>query len=131
MNGCAGRPAVTRLERALEWGTDERAGMSGRTSSRNRAWWGCGALVLVLLLSACAAGANPEVTSGGSGAGFWLGLWHGFITPVTFVISLFRDDVNVYEVHNVVNWYDFGFVLGLATIFGASRGPSYAVRSAR
>jgi len=37
---------------------------------------------------------------GGSVAGFWLGLWHGLIAPITFVISLFSDNVNFYEVHN-------------------------------
>jgi hypothetical protein len=105
--------------------------MTGGTRSTRRIWRIGGALVLVLLLGSCAAGANPQITSGGSGAGFWLGLWHGFITPVTFIVSLFRDDVNVYEVRNVGNWYDLGFVLGLAAIFGAGRGPSYAVRSAR
>jgi hypothetical protein len=90
-----------------------------------------GALGLVLLLGSCAAGVNEATTSAGSGAGFWLGLWHGFITPVTFFISLFRDDVNIYEVRNNGNWYDFGFVLGLSAIFGAGRGSSYAGRSVR
>ena len=76
---------------------------------------------LALLLTACAPGANPElgtVPEGGDVAGFWLGLWHGFIAPVPFVISLFTDDVNLYEVHNNGNWYDFGFVLGAGILFG-------------
>jgi hypothetical protein len=42
-----------------------------------------------LLLSSCAAGANPSVGTGQEPAGFWLGLWHEIIFPVTFVISLF------------------------------------------
>ncbi|MFO7292435.1 MAG: hypothetical protein FWJ92_08805 [Actinomycetes bacterium] len=70
--------------------------------------------VAALVLAACAAGSNPEVSA--DGAGFWLGLWHGFISPVTFVISLFTDDVSLYEVHNNGNWYDFGFVLGAGII---------------
>jgi hypothetical protein len=82
-------------------------------------------VVLVLVLSACAPGANPEVgtavVEGGDPAGFWLGLWHGIIAPVTFVISLFVDTINVYEVHNSGNWYDFGFVLGAGILFGGSR----------
>jgi len=45
-------------------------------------------------------------------------LWHGLISCVTFVISLFSDNVNVYEVHNSGNWYDFGFMLGVSIIFG-------------
>ncbi|MDV7999947.1 hypothetical protein [Rhodococcus sp. IEGM 1408] len=73
-------------------------------------------LVVVLALGACAAGPNVDV--GAAGAGFWLGLWHGVILPVTFVISLFTDTVTVYEVSNNGNWYDFGFVLGLALFSG-------------
>jgi len=82
------------------------------------------AVVLVggmLLLAACAAGVNPEAgvsSPNGDVAGFWLGLWHGIIAPVTFVISLFTDNVNLYEVHNNGNWYDGGFVVGAGILFG-------------
>lgn len=81
------------------------------------------ALLMTLLLSACAAGPNPNVdvaASNGDIAGFWMGLWHGLIAPITFVISLFSDTVSVYEVHNNGNWYDFGFVFGLSMSFGGS-----------
>jgi hypothetical protein len=80
-----------------------------------------GLVGLVLVLAACAAGPNPAVGSasaGGDVAGFFAGLWHGFISPVTFIISLFTNDVSVYEVHNDGNWYDFGFVLGAGILFG-------------
>ncbi len=87
-------------------------------------------LALILLLSACAAGANPQAATpavDGTIAGFWLGLWHGVIAPVTFVISLLSDTVGVYEVHNNGAWYDLGFVLGLGFIVG---GGSTGVRGA-
>ncbi len=82
-------------------------------------------LIVVLVLSACSAGANPSVDIGaadGDIAGFWTGLWHGLIAPITFIISLFSDTVNVYEVHNNGNWYDFGFVLGAGILFGGGSG---------
>lgn len=81
------------------------------------------ALLIVFVLSACAAGENPNIGVApvdGDVAGFWLGLWHGLIAPVTFIISLFTDNVNVYEVHNNGNWYDFGFVFGVSMAFGGS-----------
>ena len=84
-------------------------------------------LVLALVLSACAAGANPGVDTAapdGDTAGFFLGLWHGVIAPVTFVISLFTDNVNFYEVHNNGNWYDFGFVLGAGIFLGGGGAGS-------
>ncbi len=84
------------------------------------------AVLLVLILGACSAGANPEVgtaAADGDTAGFFMGLWHGIIAPITFIISLFRDSVNIYEVHNSGNWYDFGFMFGLSiSLGGSSRG---------
>ncbi len=74
--------------------------------------------VVAIVLAACAPGENPTVALGDGGAGFWLGLWHGIIAPITFLISLFTDDVNIYEVANDGNWYDFGFVLGAGILFG-------------
>lgn len=79
-------------------------------------------VLLALVLAACAAGPNPALDSpppgGEEAAGFFPGLWHGIISPITFVISLFTGDVNIYEVHNSGNWYDFGFVLGAGILFG-------------
>ena len=84
----------------------------------------------VLVLASCAAGPNPDVSSDAD-AGFWLGLWHGLIVPVTFVISLFTDSVNIYEVDNNGNWYDFGFVLGLCCSLGGCAGGSASSRHRR
>jgi hypothetical protein len=81
-------------------------------------------VVVVLLLSilaGCAPGPNPsaKMASGHSQiAGFWLGLWQGFIAPFVFVASLFKNDLNVYEVHNNGDWYNFGYLFGLACFFG-------------
>jgi hypothetical protein len=78
-------------------------------------------LVACCLLCSCAASHNvlrDSPSPDGSVAGFWLGLWHGLILPITFVVSLFKDDVNVYEVHNNGGWYNFGFLLGVVIVFG-------------
>jgi hypothetical protein len=90
------------------------------------------AIALVVTASGCAPAANPlEDTAaavrcctawGESSAGFWLGLWHGIIAPVTFVISLFSSDVGIYEVHNNGGWYHAGFLLGLTMSIGGGAG---------
>lgn len=102
------------------------------TRRRPRARWvpvlGAVAL-LVLALAGCAAGPNPALDTGPDPAGFWLGLWHGFILPVTFIVSLFTDDVSIYEVQNSGNWYDFGYVIGLGMVLGGGGGGS--ARAAR
>jgi hypothetical protein len=87
-------------------------------------------LVLALVaLAGCAPGPNQLVDSpneDGEVAGFWQGLWHGIIAPFTFVISLFSDNVGVYEAHNNGGWYNFGFLVGLSIILGGSGGGGCA-----
>ena len=107
---------------------DRAAGSTRRTRARPAAVLGAAAL-LALALGGCAAGANPALDTGPDPAGFWLGLWHGFILPVTFIVSLFTDDVSIYEVQNSGNWYDFGYVLGLSMVLGGGGGGS--ARAAR
>lgn len=50
--------------------------------------------------------------------GFWLGLWHGIIFPITFFVSLFNHGVGVYAAVNSGGWYNFGFFLGIAMSMG-------------
>jgi len=75
-------------------------------------------LFVVALLLNCAAG--NERYSEATPAGFWSGLWHGFICFFTFIISLFSDSVRIYEGFNNGGWYDFGFILGAAAFFSGS-----------
>lgn len=90
-----------------------------------------GSAVVLLLTSACAATGNPSVASGPGVPGFWLGLWQGFISPITFLVSLFRDDVGIYAVRNSGAWYDFGFMLGVSFFFGGTaRSGAAATRAA-
>ena len=97
--------------------------MERRTSRMVRA--AALAVAVVVLLGACAAGGNDLVGTVGETrgtVGFWWGLWHGFIAPITFIVSLFTDSVGIYEVHNNGGWYDFGFLIGLSMIFGGGCG---------
>lgn len=85
------------------------------------------ATVLPLLLAACTATQIPEAVRPGA-PGFLLGVWHGFIFPVAWVISLFSDRVAIYAVPNNGGWYDFGFFVGVMVFgVGAKGGHSVAV----
>lgn len=87
------------------------------------------ALVSVALIS-CTAGPNPnEPEQSDEPAGFFLGLWHGFVSLFAFIVSLFSERVGVYEVYNNGNWYNFGFVLGAMMFYGGGGGG--ASRSGR
>jgi hypothetical protein len=74
------------------------------------------------VLAACAAGPNPAVdvpATDGHTAGFWTGLWHGIIAPIAFIISIFNDEVSIYEVHNTGLGYNAGFLLSIGTFMGS------------
>jgi hypothetical protein len=71
------------------------------------------ALALLVFAFASCAGVEPvQECLKGEQYGFLFGLLHGFITPVSFIASLFDDNVAIYAVNNSGGWYDFGFLLG-------------------
>ncbi len=82
------------------------------TLPRRRWLLAIGAALLMLTLSACLATQSP-IARLPSQPSFLHGLWHGFMAPLSFIISLFTDSVRVYAVPNVGRWYDFGFLLGI------------------
>ena len=71
------------------------------------------ALTLLLPLTACAHQAASAVSHSAASPGFLLGVWHGFIFPVAWVLSLFMPDVAIYAVPNNGGWYDFGYFVGI------------------
>ena len=73
------------------------------------------ALTALAALSACATQSAAAVAP--EAPGFLLGLWHGFIFPIAWLISLFVPEASVYAVPNNGGWYDFGYFLGIA-VFG-------------
>ena len=83
-----------------------------------------GALPALATLSACATQSAAAVAP--AAPGFLLGLWHGFIFPVAWVISLFFPNVAVYAVPNNGGWYDFGYFLGIV-VFGVGARKSQIV----
>lgn len=51
-------------------------------------------------------------------AGFFWGIWHGWIAPVSLVFSLFNPFLSIYEVYNTGFWYDLGFYAAIVGGFG-------------
>jgi hypothetical protein len=48
-----------------------------------------------------------------------MGLWHGIIACIAFVIGLFSDGVEIYERANSGAWYDLGFLIGVGLFSGS------------
>ena len=77
-------------------------------------------VVLALVFMNCGPGHenwNQEINPGNK-AGFWIGVWHGVIIIVTFVVSLFTNDVGIYEINNTGWPYNLGFIIGLNISIG-------------
>ncbi len=83
-------------------------------------------LVLAFLLTACLPG-TPN-TTGEKPAGFFLGIWHGWIAPISLIVGFFDPAVRIYEVRNTGWLYDFGFYIAIISGFG---GLSLARSKAR
>jgi hypothetical protein len=68
-------------------------------------------------LNLYAPGPNPMVGTAdahGRPASFWLGVWHGVISPFTLAASfLGSQNVQTYEVHNDGRLYNLGFFIGV------------------
>jgi len=74
-------------------------------------------LVLVLLIvTSCMPGggsSGPDDT-----AGFFMGIWHGWIAPISVIFGFFNSSIRIYEVYNTGWWYDFGFYMAIISGFG-------------
>ncbi len=78
-------------------------------------------LVLVIiitasLLSGCIPGDGKNTND--NKAGFFWGIWHGWLAPISLIISIFKDNISIYEVSNVGWLYDFGYYIAVISGFG-------------
>ncbi len=73
-------------------------------------------LLLLIVLSGCAPGSGASTEN--DPAGFFFGIWHGWIAPITLIWSLFNPEIRIYEPLNTGWWYDFGFYMAVIGGFG-------------
>jgi hypothetical protein len=76
-------------------------------------------LLLLILVAGCVPGNARYSQETGRPANFWAGLWHGLIIVITFIVSLFTNDVRIYESNNVGWAYNLGFILGCCMSLGS------------
>ena len=74
-------------------------------------------LLATSLLSGCFPGGGHATAD--EPAGFFLGIWHGWIAPISLIFGIFEDTVRVYEVNNTGWFYDFGFYMAIISGFGS------------
>jgi hypothetical protein len=73
-------------------------------------------LTLLFALSGCVPGDGSY--SQDKPAGFFWGVWHGWVAPISLILSLFNDSIRIYETANTGWWYDFGFYISIISGFG-------------
>jgi hypothetical protein len=78
--------------------------------------WMLAAILLLAALTACLPGDGASTTK--NPAGFFWGIWHGWIAPVSLIIGLFDHVTRIYETCNSGWWYDFGFYCAVISGFG-------------
>lgn len=78
------------------------------------------ALALVLILSIALTACMPGLGSANEKhpAGFFMGIWHGWIAPISLIAGLFNPAIRVYESFNTGWWYDLGFYIAIIGGFG-------------
>ncbi|MBR8537094.1 hypothetical protein KDU71_16090 [Carboxylicivirga sediminis] len=77
------------------------------------------AIITLLLLNSCLPGGGNYAPD--SPAGFFTGIWHGWIAPISLILGLFNKDITIYESFNTGWWYDFGFYISIIAGFGSIR----------
>lgn len=77
-------------------------------------------LTCICLLAGVLTGCIPGDGSHSSShpAGFFSGIWHGWLAPISLIISLFNHNVRIYETFNTGWWYDLGFYMAVISEFG-------------
>lgn len=77
-------------------------------------WAVIAAVMLIVMLTGCIPSNVPADTP----AGFFSGIWHGWIAPLSLVLSIFTD-ARIYEVNNTGFFYDLGFYMAIISGFGS------------
>lgn len=77
-------------------------------------------LILVALLLTTLVGCMPGdgTYTSEKPAGFFWGIWHGWIAPISVIVGWFNRSIRVYEVNNTGWYYDLGFYISIISGFG-------------
>ena len=73
-------------------------------------------IMIMIVMTGCLPG--NEKYSLIKPAGLLSGIWHGWLAPLSLLLSLFMDDVHMYEVNNSGFLYDLGFYMAIISGFG-------------
>lgn len=70
----------------------------------------------LFILTACIPGDGSYTLN--KPAGFFSGIWHGWVAPLSLLLSIGRGSIRMYEPLNTGFAYDFGFYIAIISGFG-------------
>ncbi|MBN1550446.1 hypothetical protein JW979_03205 [bacterium] len=70
----------------------------------------------IVILTACVPGGGSNTAE--NPAGFFKGIWHGWIAPISLIWGFFNPVIRLYENYNTGWGYDFGFYIAIIGGFG-------------
>ena len=73
-------------------------------------------LIVLVFFAGCVPGDGKHTVE--KPAGFFWGIWHGWIAPISLIWELFNSEIRVYESQNTGWWYDLGFYIAVISGFG-------------
>ena len=73
-------------------------------------------LFLLLVFTGCMPGDGKATSE--HPAGFFAGIWHGWLAPVSLVVRLIKPEIRIYEIFNTGWWYDFGYYIAVISGLG-------------
>jgi len=73
-------------------------------------------IISLFILNSCAHGSGASTID--NPAGFFTGVWHGWIAPISLIWGIFNKSIRVYEPFNTGWFYDFGFYIAIIGGFG-------------
>ena len=89
--------------------------------------------ILCLFLGIILAGCFAELPAqeAEKPAGFFMGIWHGWIAPVALIVKIFKPEITVFARNNTGFWYELGFYMAIISGFGGlgfARGHKHSSR---
>jgi hypothetical protein len=76
-------------------------------------------VVAMAILTGCVPGDGTYTYT--NPAGFFWGIWHGWIAPISLIWGFFDRKIRIYETINTGWAYDFGFYIAIISGFGGLR----------
>ena len=77
-------------------------------------------VIIIILLVSTFLGCFPGAGIGKANnpAGFFSGIWHGWIAPLSLIMGIFNKGIRVYDINNTGWWYVLGFYVAIISGFG-------------